>query len=127
MDDELEDKIFYQTYVSHMKILSKFAVGFSSINSPLAYLWKLCRIYVLRPEVLCCGIILFVLLIYLQAVDVWSRTILGRIQATLGRQKAASRVMDMAGNAGDHQSWEEVRQQSAAFAVLGRRPQMEDR
>lgn len=127
MDDELEDKIFYQTYVSHMKILSKFAVGFSSINSPLAYLWKLCRIYVLRPEVIFCGIILFVLLIYLQAVDVWSRTILGRIQATLGRQKTASRVLELSGHAGDHQSWEEVRQQSAAFAVLGRRPQMEDR
>ncbi|XP_060666939.1 protein phosphatase 1L [Drosophila nasuta] len=128
MDDELEDKIFYQTYVSHMKILSKFAVGFSSINSPLAYLWKLCRIYVLRPEVIFCGIILFVLLIYLQAVDVWSRSILGRIQATLGRQKSASsRVLEMAGGAGDHQSWEEVRQQSAAFAVLGRRPHMEDR
>ncbi|KAH8376585.1 hypothetical protein KR093_000136 [Drosophila rubida] len=128
MDDELEDKIFYQTYVSHMKILSKFAVGFSSINSPLAYLWKLCRIYVLRPEVIFCGIILFVLLIYLQAVDVWSRSILGRIQATLGRQKASSsRVMEMTGGAGDHQCWEEVRQQSAAFAVLGRRPHMEDR
>ncbi|EDW63809.1 protein phosphatase 1L isoform X1 [Drosophila virilis] len=126
MDDELEDKIFYQTYVSHMKILSKFAVGFSSINSPLAYLWKLCRLYVLRPEVIFCGIILFVLLIYLQAVDVWSRSILGRIQATLGRQKAP-RAIDMTGGAGDHQSWEEVRQQSAAFAVLGRRPHMEDR
>ncbi|XP_034475393.1 protein phosphatase 1L isoform X2 [Drosophila innubila] len=61
------------------------------------------------------------------AVDVWSRTILGRIQATLGRQKASARVMELAGNAGDHQSWEEVRQQSAAFAVLGRRPHMEDR
>ncbi|KAH8418802.1 hypothetical protein KR222_007533 [Zaprionus bogoriensis] len=127
MDDELEDKIFYQTYVSHMKILSKFAVGFSSINSPLAYLWKLCRIYVLRPEVICCGIILFVLLLYLQAVDVWSRSILGRIQATLGRQKAASRRMELSGGAGDHQCWEELRQQSAAFAVLGRRPHMEDR
>lgn len=126
MDDELEDKIFYQTFVSHMKILSKFAVGFSSINSPLAYLWKLCRIYVLRPEVIFCGIILFVLLIYLQAVDVWSRSILGRIQATLGRQKAP-RVQEMTSGAGDHQSWEEVRQQSAAFAVLGRRPHMEDR
>lgn len=126
MDDELEDKIFYQTFVSHMKILSKFAVGFSSINSPLAYLWKLCRIYVLRPEVIFCGIILFVLLIYLQAVDIWSRSILGRIQATLGRQKTP-RVQEMTSGAGDHQSWEEVRQQSAAFAVLGRRPHMEDR
>ncbi|EDW13199.1 protein phosphatase 1L [Drosophila mojavensis] len=126
MDDELEDKIFYQTFVSHMKILSKFAVGFSSINSPLAYLWKLCRIYVLRPEVIFCGIILFVLLIYLQAVDIWSRSILSRIQATLGRQKTP-RVQEMTSGAGDHQSWEEVRQQSAAFAVLGRRPHMEDR
>uniref|UniRef100_A0A6P4ETC6 Probable protein phosphatase 2C 68 n=1 Tax=Drosophila rhopaloa TaxID=1041015 RepID=A0A6P4ETC6_DRORH len=102
MDDELEDKVFYQTYVSHMKILSKFAVGFSSINSPLAYIWKLCRLYVLRPEVIFCGLILFVLLLYLQAVDVWSRSILGRIQATLGRQKAV-KMMEMSASAGDHQ------------------------
>ncbi|BFF96153.1 protein phosphatase 1L [Drosophila madeirensis] len=126
MDDELEDKVFYQTYVSHMKILSKFAVGFSSINSPLAYIWKLCRLYVLRPEVVFCGLILFVLLIYLQAVDVWGRSILGRIQASLGRQKTA-KMMEMSAMAGDHQSWEEVKQQSSAFAVLGRRPRMEDR
>ncbi|XP_022226748.2 protein phosphatase 1L [Drosophila obscura] len=126
MDDELEDKVFYQTYVSHMKILSKFAVGFSSINSPLAYIWKLCRLYVLRPEVVFCGLILFVLLIYLQAVDVWGRSILGRIQASFGRQKAA-KMMEMSAMAGDHQSWEEVKQQSSAFAVLGRRPRMEDR
>ncbi|KAH8273635.1 hypothetical protein KR018_005539 [Drosophila ironensis] len=126
MDDELEDKVFYQTYVSHMKILSKFAVGFSSINSPLAYLWKLCRLYVLRPEVIFCGLILFVLLLYLQAVDVWSRSILGRIQATLGRQKAV-KMMELSASAGDHQSWEELKQQSSAFAVLGRRPRMEDR
>ncbi|XP_032591805.1 protein phosphatase 1L isoform X2 [Drosophila grimshawi] len=61
------------------------------------------------------------------SADVWSRSILGRIQATLGRQKAASRSMEATGGAGDHQAWEEVRQQSAAFAVLGRRPHMEDR
>ncbi|KAH8333693.1 hypothetical protein KR059_002478 [Drosophila kikkawai] len=126
MDDELEDRVFYQTYVSHMKILSKFAVGFSSINSPLAYIWKLCRLYVLRPEVIFCGLILFVLLLYLQAVDVWSRSILGRIQATLGRQKAV-KMMELSASAGDHQSWEEMKQQSSAFAVLGRRPRMEDR
>lgn len=126
MDDELEDKVFYQAYVSHMKILSKFAVGFSSINSPLAYTWKLCRLYILRPEVIFCGVILFILLVYLQAVDVWSRGILGRLQATLGRQKSNLKRIETAAN-GDHQSWEEVRQQSAAFAVLGRRPRMEDR
>lgn len=127
MDDELEDKVFYQTYVSHMKILSKFAVGLSSINSPLAYVWKLCRLYVLRPEVIFCGIILFIFLVYLQAVDVWGRGLLGRLQATLGRQKAnRMKLIDGSGSS-DHQCWEEVQQQSSAFAILGRRPRMEDR
>lgn len=128
MDDELEDKVFYQTYVSHMKILSKFAVGFSSINSPLAYIWKLCRLYVLRPEVIFCGVILFILLLYLQAVDTWSRGLLGRIQATLsGRQKSNRIKLLEASGQGDHQSWEALRAQSAAYAILGRRPRMEDR
>lgn len=128
MDDELEDKVFYQTYVSHMKILSKFAVGFSSINSPLAYVWKLCRLYVLRPEVIFCGVILFILLLYLQAVDTWSRGLLGRIQATLsGRQKSNRMKLLEASGQGDHQSWETLRAQSSAYAILGRRPRMEDR
>ncbi|XP_037816686.1 protein phosphatase 1L isoform X1 [Lucilia sericata] len=128
MDDELEDKVFYQTYVSHMKILSKFAVGFSSINSPLAYIWKLCRLYVLRPEVIFCGVILFILLLYLQAVDTWSRGLLGRIQATLsGRQKSNRMKLLEASGQGDHQSWEALRAQSSAYAILGRRPRMEDR
>ncbi|XP_030383470.1 protein phosphatase 1L isoform X2 [Scaptodrosophila lebanonensis] len=61
------------------------------------------------------------------AVDVWSRSILGRIQATLGRQKASRSMDAMTASAGEHQCWEEIRQQSAAFAVLGRRPRMEDR
>lgn len=128
MDDELEDKVFYQAYVSHMKILSKFAVGFSSINSPLAYIWKLCRLYLLRPEVIFFGVILFIFLIYLQAVDAWSRGLLGRIQTTLGRQKANRlKLTNEASGHGDYQCWEEVRQQSAVYALLGRRPRMEDR
>uniref|UniRef100_T1PFI6 Protein phosphatase 2C n=1 Tax=Musca domestica TaxID=7370 RepID=T1PFI6_MUSDO len=128
MDDELEDKVFYQTYVSHMKILSKFAVGFSSLNSPLAYFWKLCRLYVFRPEVIFCGVLLFFLLIYLQAVDTWSRGLLGRIQATLsGRQKSNRLKLLEASGQGDHQSWEAIRSQSSAYAILGRRPRMEDR
>lgn len=128
MDDELEDKVFYQAYVSHMKILSKFAVGFSSINSPLAYIWKLCRLYVLRPEVIFFGVILFIFLIYLQAVDTWSRGLLGRIQTTLGRQKAnrLKQINDGSGQ-GDYQCWRELRQQSSVYALLGRRPRMEDR
>uniref|UniRef100_A0A1A9VA09 PPM-type phosphatase domain-containing protein n=1 Tax=Glossina austeni TaxID=7395 RepID=A0A1A9VA09_GLOAU len=106
----------------------KESLGVSSINSPLAYIWKLCRLYVLRPEVLFCGVILFCLFLYLQAVDTWSRGILGRIQATLsGRHKTNRMKLLESSGQGDHQCWEELRPQSSAFAILGRRPRMEDR
>lgn len=90
MEDELEDKVLYQTYVSHIKLISKFAVGIptgfnAGANTPIGYFWRIMRVYVLKPEVLVCGAVLVVMLFYLQAVDVWSRTLLGRIQYTLGR------------------------------------------
>ncbi|XP_075153508.1 protein phosphatase 1L isoform X2 [Haematobia irritans] len=62
------------------------------------------------------------------AVDTWSRGLLGRIQATLsGRQKSNRLKLLEASGQGDHQSWEAIRSQSSAFAILGRRPRMEDR
>ncbi|XP_018796697.1 PREDICTED: probable protein phosphatase CG10417 isoform X1 [Bactrocera latifrons] len=62
------------------------------------------------------------------AVDAWSRGLLGRIQTTLGRQKANRlKLTSEASGQGDYQCWEEVRQQSAVYALLGRRPRMEDR
>ena len=128
MEDELEDKVLYQTYVSHMKLLSKFAVGVSSINSPLAYTWKLCRLYILRPEVIFCGLIIFIFFIYLQAVDNWSRGLLGKIATTFGYSKQKTKLKFLeGGGGGDSQCWDETHPHSAAFAVLGRRPRMEDR
>ncbi|XP_012526700.1 protein phosphatase 1L isoform X3 [Monomorium pharaonis] len=90
MDDDLEDRILYQTYVSHMKLMSKFAVNIptglnTGINSPLSYFCRIMRIYALKPEVLICGMILAIILFYIQAVDIWSRALLGKIQYTLGR------------------------------------------
>lgn len=73
-----------------MKLMSKFAVSIptglnTGINIPLGYLYRIMRIYALKPEVLVCGMILAIILFYLQAVDVWSRALLGKIQYTLGR------------------------------------------
>jgi len=70
--------------------MSKFAVGISPglhvrINAPLGYLCKIMRIYALKPEVLVCGMVVAIVLFYIQAIDVWSRALLGRIQYTLGR------------------------------------------
>ncbi|XP_076635042.1 protein phosphatase 1L isoform X1 [Colletes latitarsis] len=136
MDDEFEDRILYQTYVSHMKLVSKFAVGIptglnAGINTPLGYFWRIMRAYALKPEVLICGVVLAIILFYIQAVDVWSRSLLGRIQYTLGRttsriSKLQFLVNDSVNN-GVKLSWELKQGYIAAYAVQGHRAHMEDR
>ncbi|XP_076668142.1 protein phosphatase 1L isoform X2 [Andrena cerasifolii] len=131
MDDELEDRILYQTYLSHMKLVSKFAVGIptglnAGINTPLGYFWRIMRAYALKPEVLVCGAVLAIMLFYIQAVDVWSRSLLGRIHYTLGRTTSKFLVNDSVNN-GVKLSWELKQGYIAAYAVQGHRARMEDR
>lgn len=127
MDDDLEDKIFYQTYISHMKILSKFALGIPSLNTSFAYIWRLCRMYLIRPEIMLCAIILFIFVLYLQAVELWSRGLLGRIGSTFGYTRRVNRVQLMTISSAEKQSWEITKNVSSVYAVQGRRPKMEDR
>lgn len=128
MDDELEDKIFYQTYISHMKLLSKFAVGIPPFNSSVSYLWRLFRLYLVRPEVFFCAIIVFIFLLYLQAVELWSRGLLNRISTSFGyTQHHKSHMQMLNSSSAERQSWEMIKEQSAVYAVQGRRPKMEDR
>ncbi|KAF2903690.1 hypothetical protein ILUMI_02485 [Ignelater luminosus] len=134
MEDELDDKVLYQTYVSHMKLMSRFAWGVPlNLNiSPVAsltYLWRLLKIYVLKPEVLIFGTVVIVMLMYLQAVDVWSRTLLGRLQYTLGRtgRSKVPRLGVFSTAEVEKASWQLKSGPIAAYAVQGRRPKMEDR
>lgn len=132
MDDELDDKIIYQTYVSHMKIMSKIAWGVPMNISPLAmgtYLWRLFKIYVLKPEIFVFGIIVFVVLMYIQTVHLWSNNLLGRLQYTLGKNEKSKLQKLSYFNIGDVEksSWEKKMGPVAAYAVQGRRPKMEDR
>lgn len=128
MEDELEDKIFYQTYVSYMKILSKFAVGIPPINATFAYVWRLLRLYLLKPEILLCGAILFVFLIYLQAFELWSRGLLSRISNTFGYVRRSKALISLPSvSPAERLSWESIDKTSAVYAVQGRRPRMEDR
>lgn len=132
MEDELDDKVIYQTYISHMKLLSKIAWGLPVNMSPLAfpsYLWRLLRVYMLKPEILIIGSIIFVIVVYLQAVDVWSRNLLGRLQYTLnkaGRTKAQKLSFFNTAEV-EKLSWEMKMGPVAAYAIQGRRPKMEDR
>lgn len=132
MEDDLDDRIFYQTYISHVKIMSRIIWGTSFNISPIAfgaYMWKMLRIYVLKPEILLFGFILFVMYMYLQTVDVWSRNLLGRLQYTLGRSnKTRSQALSYFNTADvEKDSWQMQIGAVSAYAVQGRRPKMEDR
>lgn len=119
-----------------MKLVSKFAVGIptglnAGINTPFDYFWRIMRAYALKPEVLIFGAVLAIILLYIQAVDVWSRSLLGRIQYTLGRttsnvSKLQFLVNDSVNN-GVKLSWEFKQGYIAAYAVQGHRARMEDR
>lgn len=138
MEDDLEDRIFYQTYVNHVKIFSKFLLGgsgasasaFTSLGSStaMAYVWKLCRVYLVRPEVLVGVMVVFLLMVYMQAVEVWTRGFVGRVwQGTRSSGRTARKIdLSMASPAEKH-SWEMVRQVSAVYSIKGRRATMEDR
>lgn len=131
MDDELEDKVFYQTYISHMKLLSKLAMGVSPLNSTMAYIWKLLRLYFMRPEVVLFTMVCIVIVIYLHMLDIWSQNVLNRFGSSIAYLRQAGRS-HTAGrpslrSAAERQSWEEIFESSAVYAVQGRRPRMEDR
>ena len=124
MEDDLEDRILYQTYVSHMKLASRLNVAFPGGGG---HAWRLLRLYVLRPEVLVCGAVMLLVLAYLQAVDVWSRSVLGRLTHTLGRAPRLQYLVNGSSTSGERLSWELREGDVAAYAVQGRRPKMEDR
>lgn len=143
-----------------MKLMSKFTVGIpavlnAAVNTPLGYFWRIMRIYAFKPEVLVCCTLLAVMLLYIQAVDPWSRMLFEKIQYTLGRttskvlssllmlikcyidandffvsfdqvSKLQFLVNDSVNN-GVKLSWELKQGNIAAYAVQGHRARMEDR
>lgn len=116
MDDEFEDKIFSQVYISSMKLLSKFAITIPPLSS-----WGLFRFYL-------CAVVLFIILFYIQAVIVWPRGLLQRITTSFGYTRKVNRLQVMSSNSPEKkQSWEETKEGSSVFAVQGRRLKMEDR
>lgn len=126
MEDELEDKVLHQTYTSFMKILSRFTSSVA-FDTPLSYLWKMVRLYLLRSEVLVftLGIILFFM--YLQTIELWSRTLLSRLSQAMSPLSAVQRMKLMESSDSDKQSWELKGSLSAAYAIKGRRMHMEDK
>lgn len=133
MEDELDDKVVYQTYVSHMKIMSRIAwsvpIKLSHITFT-SHIWRLLKMYVLKPEFIIFGTLVILILVYMQAVDEWSRNLLGRLQYTINRPGAktkAERLSLFSNTDVEKSSWQMKVGAVAAYAVQGRRPKMEDR
>nr|CAI5869645.1 unnamed protein product [Callosobruchus analis] len=133
MEDELDDKIIYQTYISHMKIMSRIAwsvplkLSHVTFNS---HIWRLLKFYILKPEVIIFGAILLIIFVYMQAVDVWSRNLLGRLQYTINRPGGKSKIEKLSFFSNtdvESLSWQMKVGAVAAYAIQGRRPKMEDR
>lgn len=85
--------------------------------------------YLFRPEVFVLGLLVLVMLLYLQSAEIWSRNLLGRLQSTIGRGSRTKAHTLAFFNTADveRQSWEMHIGPIAAYAVQGRRPKMEDR
>lgn len=127
--DELEDKVFYQTYISHMRLLSKFAMGVSPLNSTMAYIWKLLRLYCIRPEVILFALLCFLFVSYLNYLELWSQNVMRRVSHHFGvpySPRNSDRTTSNRSPAERH-SWDEIYEFGAVYAVQGRRPRMEDR
>lgn len=140
MEDDLEDRVLYQTYVSHMKIMSRLSLafpgglgwGWGGLGG--GHAWRLLRIYVLRPEVLVFGAIMILVLAYLQAADAWGRggSASGPVRSLFGRLQGLQYLVNGsvgvgAASAAERLSWELREGEVSAYAVQGRRPKMEDR
>ncbi|CAH1117722.1 unnamed protein product [Phaedon cochleariae] len=132
MEDELDDRVIYQTYVSHMKIMSKIAWTFPLKLSHVTFsaqTWRILKLYVLKPELIVFGTLVILILVYMQAVDVWSRNLLGRLQHTINiRTRTKVDKLSFFSNANlEKSSWQLKVGAVAAYAVQGRRGKMEDR
>lgn len=133
MEDELDDKVIYQTYVSHMKIMSRIAWSVPLKLTHITFtshVWRLLKLYLLKPEFIIFGTLVILVLVYMQAVDVWSRNLLGRLQFTINRPGTKTKVerLSLFSNTDvEKSSWQMKVGAVAAYAVQGRRPKMEDR
>ncbi|XP_026487650.2 protein phosphatase 1L [Vanessa tameamea] len=126
MEDELEDRVLHQTYVSFMKIFSRFTSSVA-FDTPVSYLWKMVRLYLLRSEVLVFTLGIIIFFMYLQTIGLWSRTLLSRLSQAMSPISAVQRMKLMEGSDADKQSWELKGSSSAAYAIKGRRMHMEDK
>ncbi|KAK6623678.1 hypothetical protein RUM43_009530 [Polyplax serrata] len=125
MEDEFEDRVLYQTYTSHMKLLSKYGVGLPLNSTFIECIWRILRLYVVRAETVLISTILCMAFVYLRTLDTWSRGLYSRLLFTMDKPKSMAGVG--LGKPYGGQTWELKEGNIGVYAIQGRRPKMEDR
>lgn len=128
MDDYIEDKIIYQVYLTHMKLLSsKFTFVKNKVNS-FYNMWKYVQFYMVKPEVLFFLALLLCLLIFsgnlLQSTNGFLKKI-HRSFSFIGFNNFQHLMVDE--NDALSKNWKYEGKNVALYAIKGRRSHMEDR
>jgi protein phosphatase 1L len=126
MEDDLEEKVLQQACLSQMKFLSKFSFSIVTFFNRSSVILNVMR-FLLRPEVLFFAIFLFVICFYLQALELNALGLVNRISRSFNFANRPKISFQVSTNKVEGDSWEEIKSQSAVFAIQGRRPKMEDR
>ncbi|CAI6354302.1 unnamed protein product [Macrosiphum euphorbiae] len=128
MDDSVEDKIIYQVYLTHMKLLSsKLTSAKNKVNS-FNNMWKYMQFYFTKPEVIFFLALILCLLFFSGNL----------FQSTNGFLKKINRSLSFIGFNDFQQlmvdekdalskNWKFDGKNVALYAIKGRRSQMEDR
>jgi hypothetical protein len=111
MDDADEELIIKQAIYSQMKFISAKSSFLKSF---------------LRPEIIFFGSLLFLFCFYLQAIELNATSFITRITNTF-KFKASSTATSFTINLDPSDQLAEIKKQSAAFSVRGRRLTQEDR
>lgn len=130
MDDELEDLYFVELFQSSMKVLSRVSLTnpFSGSAMYLNYFWRIIKMYLFKPEMLLATLILFIFLFFLHSADEWGRNFMAHLKSGFGLKRPAfGGVRITTSAAAERESWEKKFESAAVYAVMGRRPSMEDR
>lgn len=126
MEDELEEKVIHQAIHSNWRYLSRFSLSLVTFFNRGSGLTNVMR-FLLRPEVLFFAILLFVICFYLQALELNAVGFVSRITRSFNFASRPKIAFSAVTTAVEGDTWEEVKKQSAVYAIQGRRKNMEDR
>lgn len=128
MDDKIEDKIIYQVYITHMKLItSKLASAKNKFNS-FSNMWKYIQFYLIKPEVI--FFLLFLLCLLIFSGNLYNSTNgffkkFNRNFTFIGFNNLQQLMVDEKDALS--KNWKFEGKNVALYAIKGRRSQMEDR